>query len=90
MNFEPLNFIMMYREGKLLLPDSKTGPRTVWLSSGACKVLNALPQDNNWVFPSSRVAGPLSTMALFWQRVRAEANLSDVRLHDLRHICGSA
>ena len=24
-----------YREGKLFLPDSKTGPRTVWLSSAA-------------------------------------------------------
>ena len=28
-----------YREGRLLLPDSKTGPRTVWLSRAACGIL---------------------------------------------------
>ena len=78
-----------YREGKLFLPDSKTGARTVWLSSGACKVLDALPQNNNWVFPASRLPGPLSTIDLFWRRVRAQANLSDVRLHDLRHTYAS-
>ena len=31
-----------YREGRLFLPDSKTGPRTVWLSSAAREVLNGL------------------------------------------------
>ena len=74
-----------YREGKLFLPDSKTGPRTVWLSSAARKLLDALPQNNNWVFPASRKSGPLSSIDHFWYWVRTEANLSDVRLHDLRH-----
>lgn len=31
-----------YREGRLFLPDSKTGPRTVWLSEPARKVLDRL------------------------------------------------
>ena len=31
-----------YREGKLFLPDSKVGPRTVWLSSAARAILDSL------------------------------------------------
>ena len=32
------------REGKLFLPDSKTGPRTIWLSSAARAVLDRVPR----------------------------------------------
>ena len=76
-----------YREGKLFLPDSKVGPRTVWLSSTACAILDGLPHRAVWVFPSPRTDGCLNaaTLACFWHRVRAEADLPDVRLHDLRH-----
>ena len=49
-----------YREGRLYLLDSKTGPRTVWLSSAARKVLDDLPGTGPWVFPSPRGNGPLS------------------------------
>ena len=75
------------REGRLFLRDGKTGPRTVWLSSPARAVLGALPRTSQWVFPNRRGDGPLSGEALldFWWRVRAEAGLADVRLHDLRH-----
>ena len=72
-----------YREGKLFLPDSKTGPRTIWLSSVARQVLDALPRRRPLVFPGRRrkslVIGPA------WEALRAEAGLDDVRLHDLRH-----
>ena len=80
-----------YREGKLFLPDSKVGPRTVWLSSAAREVLNGLPRSAVWVFPSRKADSHLSTTAvgLFWCRVRAEANLHDVRIHDLRHTYAS-
>ena len=37
------------------------------------------------MFPAKRKPGPLPSIDPFWHRVRAEANLSDVRLHDLRH-----
>ena len=40
-----------YREGKLFLPDSKVGPRTIWLSSAACAILDGLPRTSVWVFP---------------------------------------
>ena len=76
-----------YREGKLFLPDSKTGPRTVWLSSAARAILDGLSRKAVWVFPSPITDGCLSavTVARVWHDVRLEAGLSDVRLHDLRH-----
>ena len=76
-----------YREGKLFLPDSKVGPRTVWLSSPARAILDSLPHTTVWVFPSPITSGFLSAEALrrVWIRVRAEAGLHEVRLHDLRH-----
>ena len=75
------------REGKLFLPDSKTGPRTVWLSSAARAVLDRVPRTVVWMFPSPRTNGPLSHNGLdeTWWRIREEADLCDVRLHDLRH-----
>ena len=74
-----------YREGNIFLPDSKTGPRTVWLSSAARRVLAGLPRRSGWVFPAKRARGPMSGIYRFWYGFRAEANLDDVRLHDLRH-----
>ena len=72
-----------YREGNLFLRDSKTGPRTVWLAQAAREVLDSLPRKNRWVFS----AGKPKPFYLdqFWWRIRAEAGLNDVRLHDLRH-----
>ncbi len=80
-----------YREGKLCLRDSKTGPRTVWLSSLARRILDGLPRSGPWVFPSPRRDSHLSQQTLhdFWQRVRSEAGIEDVRLHDLRHTYAS-
>ena len=80
-----------YREGRLFLRDSKTGPRTVWLSAPARKILDGLPRRSSWVFPSPQRQGPLSTTVLerFWCRVREEAQIADVRLHDCRHTYAS-
>ena len=76
-----------YREGHLFLRDSKTGPRTVWLSSPARRILDRLERSGPWVFPRPRGKGPRRGFWLheFWDRIRAEAGLADVRLHDLRH-----
>ena len=80
-----------YREGHLFLRDSKTGPRTVWLSSPARAVLEQLPCTGRWVFPSPRADKPACvwTFEVFWREVRAEAGLRDVRLHDARHTYAS-
>ena len=80
-----------YREGHLFLRDSKTGPRTVWLSEPARAVLDGLKRKGRWVFPAFRGDRPRSNTWLdyFWTGVRAEAALEDVHLHDLRHTVAS-
>ena len=80
-----------FRDGHVYLSDGKTGPRTVWLSSAARDLLDGLPRTSRWVFPSGRTDGPLSiaTLDRAWFRVRTEAGLRDVRLHDLRHAYAS-
>ena len=80
-----------YREGRLFLRDGKTGPRTVWLSSPARALLNGLPRQDRWVFPSPQRQGPVPTTVFerFWRRVREEADIADARLHDLRHTYAS-
>ena len=76
-----------YRDGHLFLRDSKTGPRTVWLSDPARRILDSLERTGSWVFPGPRGDRPVSKRWLegVWWRLRAEAGLDDVRLHDLRH-----
>ena len=76
-----------YREGHLYLRDSKTGPRTVWLSSPARGILDGLPRRGAWIFPARRRRGFLNSEMIryYWKKVRDEAGLGDVRLHDLRH-----
>ena len=71
----------------LTLADSKTGPRKVPLNTQARRILERQPQSGSaFVFPSpldpARPRGP--NLAL-WYRVRREAGVEDVRLHDLRH-----
>ncbi len=80
-----------YREGRLFLRDSKTGPRTVWLSGPARSVLGGLERNSRWVFPASGADRPRSASWLnyFWTGVRAETGLEDVHLHDLRHTMAS-
>ena len=74
-----------YREGRLYLLDSKTGPRTVWLCEAARGVLDRLPRSSGWVFPVAGRRTPWLWLDHFWRGVREEAGLRDVRLHDIRH-----
>ena len=74
-----------YSDGRLYLADSKTGPRTVWLCSAAREILDGLPRSSRFVFPISGWTAPWSWLDAFWIRIRAEAGLDDVRLHDTRH-----
>ena len=73
--------------GELRLRDTKTGPRVVSLSPAAAEVLAAVPRlaGNPWVIVGSRPGQRLSSPDNHWFRIRARAELEDVRLHDLRH-----
>lgn len=74
----------------LRLTDSKTGPRTVWLSAAARTIVERQPRTgSSWVFPAPCGARhrPLDLSA--WKSVRRAAGLAGVRLHDLRHTFAS-
>ena len=74
-----------YRDGRIYLPDSKVGPRTVWLCGAVRDVLDSLPKSSEFVFPVSGSRTPWQWLDHFWRGVREEAGLRDVRLHDTRH-----
>ena len=78
-----------YREGHLFLEDSKSGPRTVWLSSAARAILDGLPRRGTWIFKKKSTQRPVRATERVWRRIRCDADLVDVRLHDLRHTYAS-
>ena len=76
------------RDKRIFLPDSKSGPRTVWLSSAARAVIDSTPRfstDCPYLFPARPPTRPIDNIASQWNRIRDEAGLSGLRLHDLRH-----
>ena len=75
----------------LRLKDSKTGPRTVLLSTEAQGILARQPRaESAYVFPSLHdPSRPRSSELSLWRKVRREARIDDVRLHDLRHTFAS-
>ena len=74
-------------DGKLVLGESKTGPRTVPLNSQARHILERQPRRGSpFVFPSPLDPScPRGPELRVWYRARREAGIEDVRLHDLRH-----
>ena len=79
------------REDALVLEDSKTGSRSVPLGTAALNILERQPRDKSpFVFPSPvNPDRPRSIELPLWNRVRREAGIEDVRLHDLRHTFAS-
>ena len=73
--------------GRLLLHDSKTGPRTVWLGDEARMLLASLERrgGSDPVFWNKLTRQPVRSISKFWQDLKVEDNLPGVRLHDLRH-----
>ena len=71
----------------LRLADSKTGPRTVYLSADARAVIDRQRDvAGPFVFPSPVDPGrPRGNELTLWPRARDRAGISGVRLHDLRH-----
>lgn len=71
----------------LLLPDSKTGAKAVYLSEAAIQVLLAIKRKsaNPYVLPGRQAGRPLLTIRKPWQNLCTAAKLDDLRIHDLRH-----
>ena len=69
------------------LPDAKTGGRVVPLGPEARAVLSAIPreEDNPWVIAGHLPGSHLTDLQRPWRRIRKQADLEEVRIHDLRH-----
>lgn len=77
-----------YIQGNVIwLPDSKTGRRRVLLSDTALSVLDQIPRlpDNEHVIAGEVDGQHITDLQRPWQRIRKQARLDDVRIHDLRH-----
>jgi integrase len=81
------------QRGLFLLPDSKTGRKTIVLNAPAIAVLSTLPRIGDFVVASESTGTdhekPRSDLKRPWAMVSRHAGLDGVRLHDLRHTYAS-
>lgn len=75
----------------LSLPKSKTGAKTIYLNPQAVVILKRIVRqlDNPYVICGLKEGQPIVNLQKPWRRIRAMADLEDVRLHDLRHTFAS-
>jgi integrase len=75
--------------GLLLLPDSKTGRKTIVLNAPALVILNDLVRVGGYVIAGESAGTknekPRSDLKRPWSLVARRAGLTGVRIHDLRH-----
>lgn len=74
-----------FERGLLLLPDSKTGRKTVMLGPAGLRVLQGVPKIDDFVFPSATGKGPRGDLKRPWAAITRRAGLRGLRIHDLRH-----
>jgi integrase len=83
-----LKWVMVDFENAVLrLPDSKTGAKPIYLNAAAIDLLQTIPRldGNSHVIVGKRPAARLINLQRTWRRLRTQAGLDDVRIHDLRH-----
>ena len=76
----------------LRLPDSKTGAKVVYLSDSAIDGLEKAVrdiEDDAYLFESSKTGQHILSIKKSWSKIRTDAGLEGVRLHDLRHTFAS-
>ncbi len=78
---------IIFERAMLLLPETKTGARPVYLSAPALSVLAGLPKvsKNPFVIVGDKEGQRLVNLRKPWLRICKVARLRDVRIHDLRH-----
>ncbi len=81
-----------FDRAELRLPDTKAGRvHYIPLSPPAKALFHSVPreQGNPHIFPGKIAGASLVNIGKSWRRIRKEAGLDDVRLHDLRRTVGS-
>lgn len=69
---------------------NKSGqPVTKQLSDLALEILKALPSDQAYVFPGRYANTRMKEVSSLWRKVRQQAGLDDIWLHDSRRTTGS-
>ena len=71
--------------GLLLLPDSKTGRKSIVLNAPAMAVLATLPRIGAYVIAGDNPEKPRADLNRPWRAIAKRAGLEGVRIHDLRH-----
>jgi integrase len=76
-----------FGRGLLLLKDSKTGPKPIYLGAPALLLLSDLPRvgGNPFVIPGHTDGKPRADLQKPWAAVSRAAALEGLRIHDLRH-----
>jgi site-specific recombinase XerD len=69
------------------LPESKTGPKNIHLSKPALETLRSIPhvRGNSLVIAGKVPNRPMVGLKKIWRKIRSDADLTDLRIHDLRH-----
>ena len=78
-----------FERSVLMLPDSKTGRKTIMLNAPALAVLAALPRTGAFVIAGNDPEKPRADLHRPWKTVAKRAGLDRVRIHDLRHTYAS-
>ncbi|HEV2899892.1 MAG TPA: tyrosine-type recombinase/integrase [Pseudaminobacter sp.] len=78
-----------FERGLLLLPESKTGQKTIVLNAPALSILSDLPRAGIYVVASESVGTkdekPRADLKRPWAMLVRRAELGKLRIHDLRH-----
>jgi integrase len=79
-------------QGLVRIPKTKADrPHLLPLPQPVVELFRGLPRlhGNEYVFPGRHGNGHLVNVGKNWRRIRAQADLQDVRIHDLRRTLGS-
>lgn len=73
------------------IPETKNGePLDVPLTKEAIKLLNSIKNETEWVFPSPKSSsGHLQDPKKAWNRILKNANIKNLRIHDIRRTLAS-
>ncbi len=74
-----------FERGLILLPESKTGRKTIVLNAPALAVLNGLERVGPYVVAGDKPKKPRADLKRPWAMVTREAGLDGLRIHDIRH-----